>query len=69
MDECESMEILLVEDNASDAELTLHALHKSKVSHKIQHVKEVKRPLIFCSAAVHFPTVNSTVRPISSYWI
>ena len=47
------MEILLVEDNASDAELTLHALHKSKVSHKIQHVKDGEEALdfLFCRGA------------------
>jgi len=33
-------DILLVEDNLSDAELTLRALHKSGVTNKIIHLKD-----------------------------
>jgi two-component system response regulator len=34
------IEIVLVEDNIDDAELTIHALKKSKVANKIIHLKD-----------------------------
>jgi CheY-like chemotaxis protein len=48
--ESDAVEILLVEDNASDAELTLHALRKSKVANLIQHVRDGEEALdfLFC---------------------
>jgi two-component system, response regulator len=46
----ESVEILLVEDNPSDAELTIHALEKSKVINKIRHLQDGAAALdfLFC---------------------
>ncbi|HXX44621.1 MAG TPA: response regulator [Candidatus Acidoferrales bacterium] len=46
----DAVEILLVEDNPSDAELTLHALQKSKLANKIQLVCDGEEALdfIFC---------------------
>ena len=46
-------EILLVEDNPSDAELTLHALRKSKLANHIHHVRDGAEALDFllCRAA------------------
>jgi two-component system, response regulator len=46
----EGIEILLVEDSDSDAELTMHALRKSKVANKIQHVRDGAEALdyLFC---------------------
>jgi two-component system response regulator len=43
-------EILLVEDNPSDAELTLHALRKSKLATQISHVHDGAEALdfLFC---------------------
>jgi two-component system, response regulator len=43
-------EILLVEDNSSDAELTLHALSKSRLANKISHVRDGAEALdfLFC---------------------
>ncbi len=43
-------EILLVEDNPSDAELTLHALRKSKLANHIHHVRDGAEALdfLFC---------------------
>ena len=43
-------EILLVEDNPSDAELTLHALRKSKLANQISHVHDGAEALdlLFC---------------------
>jgi two-component system response regulator len=51
--ESDAVEILLVEDNASDAELTLHALRKSKVANQIQHVRDGEEALdfFFCRGA------------------
>jgi two-component system, response regulator len=48
--EYEAIEILLVEDNESDAELTLHALQRSKLINKIARVDDGERALdfIFC---------------------
>jgi two-component system, response regulator len=44
------MEILLVEDNPADAELTLHALQKSNLANKIQLVRDGEEALdfLFC---------------------
>lgn len=46
----ETVEILLVEDNAADAELTLHALTKSKLANKIVRVQDGEEALdfLFC---------------------
>jgi len=41
------LEILLVEDNPADAELTLHALRKSKFANQITHVKDGEEALDF----------------------
>jgi two-component system response regulator len=48
--EANAIEILLVEDNSSDAELALHALHKSKVARQIQVVRDGEEALdfLFC---------------------
>lgn len=45
-----SIEVLLVEDNPSDAELTLHALRKAKFQNPIVHVKDGEEALdfVFC---------------------
>ncbi|HKS81260.1 MAG TPA: response regulator [Candidatus Acidoferrales bacterium] len=46
----EAVEILLVEDNGSDAELALHALKKSKLANRICHVHDGEEALdfLFC---------------------
>jgi len=50
MEDSEAVEILLVEDNLSDAELTLHALEKQKVANRVQHVRDGEEALdfLFC---------------------
>jgi two-component system, response regulator len=50
LESSEAVEILLVEDNASDAELTLHALQKSKLVNRIQLVRDGEEALdfLFC---------------------
>lgn len=50
MNSSEAVEILLVEDNPSDAELTLHALEKSKLINHIELVRDGEMALeyLFC---------------------
>lgn len=50
MEITEAMEILLVEDNPADAELTLHALQKSKLANKVHLVRDGEEALdfLFC---------------------
>lgn len=47
------MEILLVEDNPADAELTLHALQKHNLANRIQHGRDGEEALdfLFCRGA------------------
>jgi two-component system, response regulator len=49
----ELQEILLVEDNPSDAELTLHALRKNRLANHISHVRDGAEALdfLFCRGA------------------
>ena len=44
------VEILLVEDNASDAEMTINALKKSNLANKLLHVKDGAAALDFIFA-------------------
>lgn len=46
----EAVEILLVEDNPADAELTLHALQKSKLANKVHLARDGEEALdfLFC---------------------
>jgi len=59
-------EILLVEDNKSDAELTLHALEKSKLINKIVRVDDGEKALdfVFCRGAFSDRTFASPPRLI-----
>jgi len=41
------IEVLLVEDSASDAELALHALHRRHLANHIQHVQDGEEALEF----------------------
>jgi two-component system, response regulator len=49
----EGIQVLLVEDNASDAELALHALKKSKLVSSVVHLQDGEAALdfLFCRAA------------------
>jgi CheY-like chemotaxis protein len=49
----EAVEILLVEDNPADAELTIHALDKSKLINHIRHLEDGAEALdyLFCRGA------------------
>lgn len=48
-----TIEILLVEDNADDAEMTLHALRKGNVANRVQLVRDGAEALdfLFCEGA------------------
>lgn len=49
----DGMEVLLVEDNPADAELTLHALRKENIANPIVHVSDGEQALdfLFCRGA------------------
>ncbi|HXU19884.1 MAG TPA: response regulator [Verrucomicrobiae bacterium] len=53
MSKPDGVEILLVEDNPADAELTLHALNKHNLANRIQHARDGEEALdfIFCRGA------------------
>jgi CheY-like chemotaxis protein len=57
------VEILLVEDNPNDVELTLHALRENHVSNRIQVVRDGAEALdfLFCTGA--YAGRNSADRP------
>ena len=50
MTDTKAIEILLVEDTDADAELALHALHKSKLANRIHRVRDGEEALdfLFC---------------------
>src|SRR5271155_4181357 len=64
MSEQEEIEIMLVEDNNSDAELTLHALKKCNVSNHVVHVRDGAEALdlLFCRG--EYAARDARVRPI-----
>ena len=53
MTEHDQMEILLVEDNPADAEMTLRALRRNNLANKVHWVKDGEEALeyMFCSGA------------------
>lgn len=56
------IEILLVEDNPTDAEMTLRALKENKLSNKIHHVEDGEEALdfIFCRNKYNTRDCNQT---------
>jgi len=50
----EKVEILLVEDNPHDAEMTIRALKKANLANKLIHVKDGAEALDFIFARGHF---------------
>ncbi|MEO7464314.1 MAG: hypothetical protein ABIV42_02440 [Nitrosospira sp.] len=50
MSELEMVEILVVEDNSSDAELMVRALKKSNIANHLIWLKDGSEALDFCSA-------------------
>jgi two-component system, response regulator len=53
MSQHDEIEILLVEDNADDVELCLHALRKEKLSNKIHVARDGQEALDFVFALAH----------------
>jgi CheY-like chemotaxis protein len=64
MPESEPVQILLVEDNPSDAELTLHALRKSKLVNHILHVQDGAQALDFLFCRGVYTDRNVEMRPL-----
>jgi two-component system, response regulator len=64
MSESPSIDILLVEDNPSDAELTLHALKKCKVANHILHVRDGAEALDFLFCRGEYAARDETARPV-----
>jgi CheY-like chemotaxis protein len=57
------VEILLVEDNPNDAELTLHALRKNKVANQIHLVRDGAEALDFLFATGTYADRNVAEKP------
>ena len=64
MPESEPVEILLVEDNPSDAELALHALKKCKVANHILHVRDGAEALDFLFRRGAYSARNDENHPV-----
>src|SRR5271154_1673602 len=64
MPESEPVEILLVEDNPSDAELALHALKKCKLANHILHVRDGAEALDFLFRRGEYSARNDENRPV-----
>ena len=60
----DAIEILLVEDNPSDAELTLHALQKSKLANRVQLARDGEEALdfLFCRGIFSNRRIESAPR-------
>lgn len=57
------VEILLVEDNSNDAELTIRALRKSKIANSIIHVKDGVSAIDFLFGKGEFSSRNINYKP------
>ena len=57
------IEILLVEDNTNDAELTMRALHKKKIANNVTHLKDGASALDFLFGKGEFENRNINDRP------
>ncbi len=57
------IEILLVEDNTNDAELTIRALHKKKIANSIIHLKDGVEALDFLFGTGQFKNRNINQKP------
>ncbi|MBC7935936.1 MAG: response regulator [Rhizobacter sp.] len=57
------VDILLVEDNASDAEMTIDALKKSGLANKLLHVKDGAAALDFIFAEGAYTGRNTAYKP------
>jgi len=58
-----AIEILLIEDNMNDAELTIRALHKNKIANHITHLKDGASALDFLFGKAEFENRNINNKP------
>jgi CheY-like chemotaxis protein len=56
-------EILLVEDDPRDAELTLHALKRCGLAHRVEHVSDGESALEYISSLAQIPNAQPTNLP------
>lgn len=59
----QEVDILLVEDNASDAEMTIDALKKNGLANKLLHVKDGAAALDFIFAEGNYSGRNKVYKP------
>jgi len=57
------IEILLVEDNMDDAEMTIHALRKNNLANKLIHMKDGEEALDFLFGAGNFIGRDVNLKP------
>lgn len=57
------VEILLVEDNPRDAELTIHALKKHNLANRLLHVKDGEEALEYLFGTGRYATHNPAIYP------
>lgn len=57
------IEILLVEDNADDAEMTIHALRKHNLANKLIHMKDGEEALDFLFGTGKFAGRDLSIKP------
>ena len=57
------VEILLIEDNIDDAELTIHALRKKNLANNLIHLKDGEEALDFLYATGKFAGRNLNLQP------
>ncbi len=64
--EPEEIEILLVEDNPADAEMTIRALNKNKLANKLIHLKDGAEALdfLFCKGGFSERDINNRPKVI-----
>jgi two-component system, response regulator len=63
MTDLNMIDILLVEDNPNDAELTLMALKENKLANAIHHVKDGEEALEYIFGTGRYETRNTNVKP------
>ena len=63
-----TVEILLVEDNPDDVELTLHAFKSAKLVNRIRVIRDVPRPWTISSARASSPAATCWTCPTWSCW-
>ncbi|MBI3510685.1 MAG: response regulator [Bacteroidetes bacterium] len=63
MENLQNVEILLVEDNPNDAEMTIRALHKNNLVNRLHHVKDGAEALDLLFRKGKYENTNGAVNP------